>query len=124
MEKQLGGQQVAQAAPSPLTNTWPLMMEPTDVVRGGEAPEIKEVKPGSGASLLLHTLQSDLRKARHVEIADASGHKVLEVDGLVPDPEYNSVSVSLPKGFLKPGSYTVRVSIPGGPVESYSFKVR
>jgi hypothetical protein len=124
MEKQLGGQQVAQAAPSPLTNTWPLMMEPTDVVRSSEAAEIKEVKPGFGVNLLLTTHQSDLRKARHVEIADASGHKVLSLDGLVPDPEYSSVSISLTKGFLKPGSYTARVSIPGGPVESYSFKVR
>jgi hypothetical protein len=128
MQKRLAArEQVAEAAPppaSPLANTWPVMMEPADVVRGSEPQESKEAKSGSGISLILHTLHADNRKARRVEIADASGRTLLSVDGLVPDPDYDSVSLSLPKGFLKPGSYTVRATVPGGPAETYALKVR
>lgn len=102
--------QIAQAAPAaPQLNTWSGdVYSSGDVVRGGEE-EIQEIPAGSTAMLILHPGRGAGEKAREIEIADPQGKVVWRAEGLRLNADTRDYTITLPKGFLKPGAYTIRL---------------
>lgn len=121
--------QLAQAAPAaPQINTWSGdVYSNGDVVRGGEG-EIEEIPAGSTATLFLRPRRGDGEKASEIEIADAQGKGVWKAEGLRLNPESRDYTITLPKGFLKPGAYTIRLyRTEGGKrevVDTFEIRVR
>jgi Putative zinc-finger len=133
MQKSAGRarEQLAQlAGRSPLgpqVNTWVGDVRPLgDVVRGA-ATGATEVPSGATATLLL-SAAAELPGEREIEITDAQGSVVWQGRGLRLNAESRDYSLTVPRGALSPGAYTIRLyrNQDGvrSPAESYGVVVR
>lgn len=96
-------------------------------MRGGGVTAETEVPAGATATLLL-AAGADAGGEREIEITDAGGRVVWQGKGLRLNRESPDYSLTLPRGFLAPGAYTIRLyRAEGGqrtPAESYALRVR
>jgi anti-sigma factor RsiW len=119
-----------QSAGGPQINTWVGDIQASgDVVRGGGST-VKEIPAGAAATLLL-AAQAEAtgeRGEREAEISDAGGRIVWKGGGLRANPQGPDYSLTLPKGWLPPGSYTIRLYRRDGgqrvPAESYAIRIK
>jgi anti-sigma factor RsiW len=98
-----------------------------DVVRGGSGDTATEVPAGATlATLLLRA--GDAQGERDIEITDAQGRAVWKAKGLRLDPVSQDYSLTLHRGDLEPGDYTIRLYRTGNgqrtPAESYAIRVK
>ncbi len=97
------------------------------IVRGAEA-EAPKLPAHLDATLLLSPdPQKKPYPAYDLEILDASGKAMWSVPGLRRDERSGGYNVSLPKGSLRPGTYTIQVYGRSGaarePAERYQIRV-
>jgi putative zinc finger protein len=120
--------QIGDRGPAgPQVNTWVGDLRPNaDVLRGGEATPT-EVPANATATLLLNAAE-EVPGEREVEIVDAQDRVVWQGHGLRLNAENRDYSLTLPRGTLPAGAYTIRLyRIADGeraPAESYSLVVR
>jgi hypothetical protein len=97
------------------------------VVRGGEV-ESKKVPANLDATLLLSTdPQGKVYPSYDLEVLDANGKALWSAPGLRRDEKLGAYNFSFPKGFLRPGTYTIQVYGRSGstrePAERYQIRV-
>lgn len=120
--------QLAERNPlGPQVNTWVGDVRPLgDVVRGGDG-DATEIPAGATATLLL-SAAADVPGDREIEITDAQGRIAWQGRGLHLNAESRDYSLTLPRGTLPSGTYTIRLYRTADgtrtPAESYTVAVR
>jgi Putative zinc-finger len=116
-----------QSAGGPQINTWVGDVQASEDVVRGNGSNVKEVPAGSAATLLL-AAQAEATGEREAEISDAGGRVVWKGGGLRANPQGPDYSLTLPKGWLPPGSYTIRLYRRDGgrrvAAESYAIRIQ
>ena len=97
--------------------------------RSGDAPAVARIESGRPASLSLPAEHEETHGAagHAIAIVDAAGKTVWSAQGLIRDAANDDYTLTLPKGFLPPGSYTLRITAQEGGrevvTETYGLKV-
>lgn len=80
--------------------------------RSGEVPAAARIESDRPASLSLPAEHEETHGAagHAIAILDASNRVVWNAQGLVRDSGNDDYTLTLPKGFLAPGSYTIRIT--------------
>ncbi|HEX2223687.1 MAG TPA: zf-HC2 domain-containing protein [Thermoanaerobaculia bacterium] len=97
--------------------------------RSGEAPVAARIQADRPASLSLPAEHEETHGAGEhaIAILDASDRVVWSARGLVRDSGNDDYTVNVPKGFLKPGSYNIRITAQEGGrevvTETYAVQV-
>lgn len=80
--------------------------------RSGEVPKATRIEADRPASLSLPAEHEETHGAADhgIAILDASNRLIWEAQGLVRDSGNDDYTLTLPKGFLAPGSYTIRIT--------------
>lgn len=126
------------AAAAPQINSFVQDVEASGIAeraeRGEPAARSIEIPASTTAStLLLAAEHTETHRDHDIEVVDAAGKPVWSSRGLRRNPGTDDYSITFPPGFLKPGSYTIRISAPaspdGGsgrqvPTESYAIRVK
>src|SRR5436305_5175757 len=122
----------AEARPAPAgpqINTWSHDLRPSaGVVRGSAGPALEVPVTTTTATLFLAGAPEETHGDHAIEIADAQGRAVFTAEGLRRDPVTHDYSLTLPRGSLPAGAYTIRVyALADGKrevTESYAIVVR